>query len=75
MACKCDTMYMLLKEKLYLIIQKTKFENVNMVWYDLKLWQIFRTKHKICAFSKIPISSNLIIKKHLTYWGNYKYNI
>jgi hypothetical protein len=31
--------------------------------------------NKICALSKIHISPNLIIKKHITYWGNYKYNI
>ncbi len=37
MTCKCDTMYMLFKEKLQLIIQETKFENLNMFWYDLKL--------------------------------------
>jgi len=30
---------------------------------------------KICALSKIHISPNFIIKKHMTYWGNYKYNI
>ncbi len=44
-----------------------------MFWYDLKLWQIFKMKHKICALSKIPIYSNLIINKFITYWGNYKY--
>jgi hypothetical protein len=47
-----------------------------MFWYDLKLWQIFKVKHKIwkilCTFN---ISPNLIVKKHMTYWGNYKYNI
>jgi hypothetical protein len=30
---------------------------------------------KIYALSKKIISLNLIIKKHMTYWGNYKYNI
>jgi hypothetical protein len=31
--------------------------------------------NKINALSKIHISPNLIVKKHMTYWGNYKYNI
>ncbi len=30
---------------------------------------------KNCALSKIHISPNLIVKKKMTYWGNYKYNI
>ncbi len=48
-----------------------------MFWYDLKLWQFFKAKHKIwkkmCTF-KIPIYSNLKVNKQMTYWGNYKYN-
>jgi hypothetical protein len=40
-----------------------KFESFNMYWYDLKLWQIFKMKHKIYAVSKICISPNLIVKK------------
>jgi len=35
------------------------FQSVNMFWYDLKLWQVFKTKHKILAksmhFQKIVI--------------------
>jgi hypothetical protein len=49
-----------------------------MFWYDLKLWQIFKSKNtqfgKIYALSKKLIYSNLIIIKHMTYWGNFKYN-
>ncbi len=37
MTYKCDAMYMLFKENLQLIIQKIKFEDVNMFQYDLKL--------------------------------------
>ncbi len=48
-----------------------------MFWYDFKLWQFFKTKNtqfgKIYAFSKKNYS-NLIIIKHMTYWGKFKYN-
>jgi len=43
-----------------------------MFWYDLKLLQIFKMKYKIYALLKKIISPNLIIKKHMTYWGNYE---
>jgi hypothetical protein len=39
-------MFMLFKKK-KIIIKEIKLENVNMFWYDLKLWQFFKTKHKI----------------------------
>jgi len=50
-----------------------------MFWYDLKIHDKFSRRNtksgKICALSKIIISPNLIVTKHMTHWGNYKYNI
>jgi hypothetical protein len=40
---------------------KSKIENGNIFWYDLKLWQIFKMKNKICALSKIHIYSIFIV--------------
>jgi hypothetical protein len=47
-----------------------------MFWYDLKLWQFFKMKHKIeqNLYIFTNIYSKLIVKKHMTYRGNYKYN-
>jgi len=43
-----------------------KLESLNMFWYDLKLWYIFKTKHKIwqnlCTF-KILYFSKFDCKK------------
>jgi hypothetical protein len=46
----------------------------GMIWnYDNFSKRNIRSG-KIYALSKNNIYSNLIAKKHKTYWGNYKYN-
>jgi len=47
----------------------------GMIWNYEKNSKQNTKSNKINALSKIRISPNLIVKKHMTYWGNYKYNI
>jgi hypothetical protein len=47
----------------------------GMIWNDDKFSKQNTKFGEIYALSKIHIYANLIIKKHMTYWGNYKYNI
>jgi hypothetical protein len=47
----------------------------GMIWNYDKFSKQNTKFGKIYALLKFYISPNLIVKKHMTYWGNYKYNI
>jgi len=51
-----------------------KKKNLKMFWYDLKLLKKIEKKRKIYSLSKNHVYSNLIVNKHMTCWGKYKYN-
>ncbi len=47
----------------------------GMIWNYDKFLRWNTKSSNIYALSKKFISPNLIVKKHMKYWGNYKYNI
>jgi hypothetical protein len=77
MTCKCDAMYIFLKKSCSLWYKKLSLKMLtcfDMIW-NCDNFSRWNTKSsKICRLPKILIYSKLIIKKHMMYWDNYKYN-